>query len=111
MWIETATWQEKQEFSHLEWPTNPAEKGAIAVHGEDVWNPKTLEMSDKNGEKKENPLLKVPTLEEMTLEKDLAKQKLGEAAKKNPDWPPAAENPEAEKRLSGDLEAGMNRVV
>ena len=91
MWIETPTWEEQQAFSDMEWAPNPAKDNSIAAHGEDVWNPK--DMLDKNPDKKENPLLEPLTLEEMTLQRGWEKERIGEAAKKNLDWPPAADNP------------------
>jgi hypothetical protein len=61
-------------------------------------------------EKKQNTLPKL-SIDEMQKYVDAWKHELQKVAWMNPDWPPAAWNPEAESKIAWNMENSLNMVA
>ena len=100
---------ETEQFTAFDPESNPADKAVKPADGTEVGTPDSqkLELSEKKDEKNEKPII---SPEEYKKKNSEALSRVETSAKENPDWPPAKGNPEAEKSLSANLEAGLNTV-
>lgn len=109
MSAETLSWKDKKEFWEIEWPANPAGYNAQEADGTKVGNPTSLDDQDKNNSVR-------PSIQksfDLTAYKEqlVANTTALHSHKTDPEGEPAKWNPNAERQLAWNLEAGMNSIV